>query len=142
MRRSGSTGNLAQAIMDIGRGILKFNESEKSAQSILVETHSLTDDGQLFCAIDEHSASLWPAVGNLPITLKFVQKAKGLFIKLTGRVRLMPNSTTGGPKLLRITVDAISGFKKISSTAAHGIIESFSSLDKIQYVPPSRAIAG
>jgi hypothetical protein len=88
--KSATIKNMKQTLEEIRFGILQTSGTPflKFSHSIIIETLKVTDDGCIWCT----SASLPAGLVSgkyFGVKLKYVQKAAGIFIKVTGRARVI-----------------------------------------------------
>jgi hypothetical protein len=148
MRQANIT-TIKEKIMEIRFGILKTVRASvlKAPSSLMIETIELTADGHLLCTIADPSAFNRMATESLAVTVKYVQKSEGLFIKLTGRTvisnsiilqnslnnKSQPNYDTTSP-VIKILIDDVHCFKKKCMSPYTSFLQSLSTFTGIHQI--------
>lgn len=88
---SGYIKNLKENLLEIKYGILKTSGVLllRHAHSFMIETHKVTDEGELWCTASYTLPYDLIFQKGFPVKLKYVQKATGLFVKVTGRAKVI-----------------------------------------------------
>ncbi len=129
--------------MEIRFGILKTARTSvlKAPASMMVETLELTGEGHLLCTTTDTSDFQRMTDDNLEVTLKYIQKPEGLFIKLTGFIvssnktiavgsstqKSHPNNSTNNI-VIKIRINDVHVFKKRSTSPYTSFLQSLSAL--------------
>ena len=86
---------IRQKLEQIRFGILKTNVTSflQSSRSFIIETTRVTDDGFLLCTTADFFPPDLSGGKSFGVNLNFIQKAEGLFFKITGRAVLINNKS-------------------------------------------------
>lgn len=139
--RQANMMTIKQTIMQIRFGILKTIRTSalKTPASLMIETSELTDDGCLICTTTDASAYKRMMAESLGVTLKYVRKSEGLFIKVSGRTvisnstirpaSLTPTSRPNyGPEplVIKILIEDVHCFKKTCTSPYTSFLQTLS----------------
>jgi|GEM_PF-4016182 len=92
--KSGNIEIVKQMIEQIKYGILKISNvpSSKDGHGLMFKTLKVTDDGHVWCSLNKMISFALTDGKNRSVELKYIQKAEGLFIKLSGSAEVVKNS--------------------------------------------------
>ncbi|MBC7827642.1 MAG: hypothetical protein H7122_07850 [Chitinophagaceae bacterium] len=129
---AGYIKNLKENLLQIRYGILKITSIPllRISHSFMIETHKVTDEGYIWCT------AAYPLPSNLiyeksfAVKVKYIQKTTGLFVKVTGRAKVVnpsfntryfeKNESAGMTEnvlLLKIKIEEANYYKKRTISA-------------------------
>jgi len=144
--------NLKDKIEQINVGILKIQSPLLPfSQSIIIETCKVDGDGYIWCTSSHTLPSNYLGGKNVGVTLKYIQKSEGKFIKITGRAKLISISQrvigSSSEKtlnkeyekvfLLKIEIEEVHSYKKKTISAYTSFLQAINSYT-FQLVPGTK----
>lgn len=150
---SGYVKNLKENLLQIKYGILKTTGILllKESHSFVIETHKVTDEGYLWCTASYILPPDLILERNFAVKLKYIQKATGLFVKVTGRAKVInpsfnakyfeKNESTGVKEnllLLKIKIEEAQYYKKKSISAYTSFLQAVNNFT-FRVLPGTRA---
>lgn len=137
--RSGHVKNLKENLLQIKFGILKTGGIPpfRYSNSLMIETHKVTDEGYIWCTAPYSLPSELFMKASFGVKLHYVQKATGLFIKVTGKAKVInpsfntkyfeKNESSGVNEkvlLLKVKIERVHYYKKKSLSPYTSILQA------------------
>ena len=127
--------NVKRVVENIRFGIVKMINCAilKNPVSFMIETLTVTDDGHLWCTTTDLPEEAWTEGNRFPVNLKYIEKTKGLFIKLAGRAEVVAHdypevcavlNTNTGQRLIKVRIEEVYGYQKYNSSPHTSFLES------------------
>jgi len=150
---SGYIKNLKEHLLQIKYGILKTTGIPlwRISHSFMIETHKVTDEGYLWCTASYTLPKDLIFEKSFPVKLKYIQKASGLFVKVTGRAKVInpsfntkyfeKNESTGvyeNVLLLKIKIEDAHYYKKRSISPYTSFLQAINNFT-LRVLPGTKA---
>jgi hypothetical protein len=90
--------SMKQMLEEIKFGLLQTSGTPflKLSRSLVIETLRVTDDGAIWCTSPDSLPPAFVSGKYFGVKLKYIQKGAGLFIKVTGKARVINPSFNSG----------------------------------------------